>query len=437
MSDAVVRGSFDTRGMEEGMKRVGKGMRSLGRSSGRRGGAAMGLLEASRAIEDFSVAGMRGALNNIPGLAMSLGAGAGLAGAASLAAVAFMQLAKMADLLADELGRLQMEAFTNEINKQIAAMEKAKDSAGLKAYVAVLQELADTGLAGFKSGMEQTINVMDEMVTAERSHQDRISQALGGLKDYEQAQLNANRASEDANRIMEQQTMLFGALQRQQQELAKAKEIDTSETEAQIRAEINAIKARKAALGPLIEKGGAEEIPSGFLEAVSKKLTDLGLGLMGEQTIAQIEKEKSLKPAMKLNEELEQQLRFQNNALSALEKEKDIRESTIKAMEKEVKATEDLGRQLDANLDKTRQTRDTEEAVAEIMKSKAMQEQMAALMKRDIRGGDFLSSQGRAGLAGNEAKTAINSLGILIESRNFLRQIARNTSGKQTATYAA
>jgi hypothetical protein len=65
--------------------------RKLAGVVGRRGNAGGAVLEFSRAFEDAQY-GIRGVLNNIPGLVAMLGGGAGLAGIISIAAVAGTQL---------------------------------------------------------------------------------------------------------------------------------------------------------------------------------------------------------------------------------------------------------------------------------------------------------------------------------------------------------
>ncbi len=50
--------------------------------------SGMAILEASRGLEDFAMAGMRGVMNNIPGLLQNLGVGMGLTGAISMVTVA-------------------------------------------------------------------------------------------------------------------------------------------------------------------------------------------------------------------------------------------------------------------------------------------------------------------------------------------------------------
>lgn len=81
-------------------RRTGQAAREMGAATAQGGrNGAMALLELSRAVEDAQY-GLRGILNNLPGLAMNLGAGAGLAGAISLVAVALSILGpKLIDLI--------------------------------------------------------------------------------------------------------------------------------------------------------------------------------------------------------------------------------------------------------------------------------------------------------------------------------------------------
>lgn len=65
--------------------------RKLAGTIGRRGNAGAAVLEFSRAFEDAQY-GIRGVLNNLPGLIAMLGGGAGLAGVISILAVAGVQL---------------------------------------------------------------------------------------------------------------------------------------------------------------------------------------------------------------------------------------------------------------------------------------------------------------------------------------------------------
>lgn len=99
MADITVTGAADFTSVTAGLKKMASESTKLEASSKRSG---MAVLELSRGIEDFAVAGVRGAMNNIPGMLMSFGAGAGLAGVASLAAVGVTTLTKVIDGLMDK-----------------------------------------------------------------------------------------------------------------------------------------------------------------------------------------------------------------------------------------------------------------------------------------------------------------------------------------------
>jgi hypothetical protein len=79
-------------------------------------------LEVSRAVEDAQY-GMRGMLNNIPGLVMMLGGGGGLAGILSLAAVG-------GNLLYESLGKVKEEAADTEALDKLTAKFKKIAEAG-------------------------------------------------------------------------------------------------------------------------------------------------------------------------------------------------------------------------------------------------------------------------------------------------------------------
>lgn len=86
-SEEFVRQGKRIQTLQGEIRKVGGETKKLGR----RGNAGMAVLEFSRMFEDAQY-GIRGTLNNIPGLVAMLGGGAGLAGVISLAAVGATQL---------------------------------------------------------------------------------------------------------------------------------------------------------------------------------------------------------------------------------------------------------------------------------------------------------------------------------------------------------
>lgn len=100
---------------------------------------SMALLELSRGYEDLQY-GVRGILNNIPSLVLSLGGTAGLAGVISIAAVSLSQLSRLfgsvggdankagvdVEGLAEKVSKLQTAALDRAQEKIVAADEKAR-----------------------------------------------------------------------------------------------------------------------------------------------------------------------------------------------------------------------------------------------------------------------------------------------------------------------
>lgn len=121
-------------------------------------GNAMALLEVSRAVEDAQY-GIAGIVNNIPGLVASLGLGAGVAGAASLAAVAINQIAKnFADVpdAADEAMKATI-ARVEDLRKELQSAQDdvddlfyGADAAGARRGAGSLEKARKAGKAIFE-----------------------------------------------------------------------------------------------------------------------------------------------------------------------------------------------------------------------------------------------------------------------------------------------
>lgn len=103
--------------------------RKLGGTIGHRGNAGMAVLEFSRAFEDAQY-GIRGVLNNIPGLITMLGGGAGLAGIISIAAVAGTQLwERLADTKKAEDSTSK---FVNDTKKLLGELKKSLEAVSVE-----------------------------------------------------------------------------------------------------------------------------------------------------------------------------------------------------------------------------------------------------------------------------------------------------------------
>lgn len=123
---------FDTLGKAEtAARRTGQ---AIGQSFGRGSNAAMGLLQLGQAIDDVQY-GFRAIVNNIPMIAMGFGAGAGIAGAVSIAAVAVNQLinhwdelkASMADVSAFQHAAAALSLFSTAAYDSASSLQQRRD----------------------------------------------------------------------------------------------------------------------------------------------------------------------------------------------------------------------------------------------------------------------------------------------------------------------
>jgi len=182
-------------------------------SSGRGGagggmGVGMAALETSRAVEDLQY-GLSGVVNNIPGIVMALGGGAGLTAAISLGAVAVNQLAKNFGLidpaakqaasaaadhmqtLRGEIAGLQRDLRSLQVGAERAAMEAQGEAVGRAAQAAEAALAPLGGLGRFErlegiSGLPLTIR---EQMDAARKAMDLLNAETAKLAGMRRIQL--------------------------------------------------------------------------------------------------------------------------------------------------------------------------------------------------------------------------------------------------------
>jgi hypothetical protein len=91
--------------------------------------SAQGVLALANSVQDFAAAGVRGISNNIPQIIAGLGGGAGLAGAAMLAAVAVDQLGANWDKLSGFFGQSKVETEAERMERLAKATKLTADEA--------------------------------------------------------------------------------------------------------------------------------------------------------------------------------------------------------------------------------------------------------------------------------------------------------------------
>lgn len=162
----------------------------------------MAMMQLAQAVDDVQY-GMRGVVNNIPGLLMSLGAGAGLAGVVSIAAVAMYQLttrfgefvtgAKKAKEASDFVGQM-----TEKMNAALAQGAKEAEN-GTKEGAEALREATAAAEENFKiesTRLQNRIRLTEQAAAADLRLAEARIQASNATDEEKALQMMALREKE-------------------------------------------------------------------------------------------------------------------------------------------------------------------------------------------------------------------------------------------------
>jgi len=198
--------------------------------------------------------GIRGIMNNIPGLLMSLGAGAGLAGVISIAAVA-------ANFLWQKFGGAKdAAAETEAVKKRVDEMKGAIDAAGARAdelykkdtteYLAAI-DAASTAWERQRAAIESALAATNALAEA----QQQLAEAE--IEVERQRALGSAGSKEEAEAINAGADLRLATLKRVSQEEAMQRAKDAQETA------VNTVRRRReeleGAAGDLRENIGADD----------------------------------------------------------------------------------------------------------------------------------------------------------------------------------
>lgn len=128
------------------------------KAAGKKGDAGMGMLQLGQALEDAQY-GLRGVMNNIPGLVMSLGLGAGAAGILQVGLVAVSQIL---DLIGSQSADLKDKPLLGELNFDEAVMEKARQ------FTELLERQRDA-VQQRNAALRDTVEAASEAIKAEQA----------------------------------------------------------------------------------------------------------------------------------------------------------------------------------------------------------------------------------------------------------------------------
>jgi hypothetical protein len=219
-------------------------------------GAQNALLDLSRAVEDAQY-GLQGVLNNLPGIATALGAGAGLTGVISIAAVAVYQLtknfvsfitnAKAVKEATDEVDRLNKKLQeTNALRAKESVEGTTKATTAMKdATAAMNAEVRESNIE-----LEHRLQVADKMadlqptVTFGNFREEALSNAEAQIKLTEQIEIRTGALSalDEKSQEIAKRESEAAAVSEKLQQGAKARD---EEAAARLDAELKAKEAQQ------------------------------------------------------------------------------------------------------------------------------------------------------------------------------------------------
>lgn len=155
------------------------------------GSSARAMLELGRGVQDFQAAGLAGVVNNFEGLALALGLGSGVAGAATIAAVAVQSLWPQVKNLLNSLagGDETTAAMASATDKLTEAARKLKERLGeLKAEAAQrLQQMeAENAAIERQVKLEEQRAANRERHAREETERRRAAVAMEGAPSLEE-----------------------------------------------------------------------------------------------------------------------------------------------------------------------------------------------------------------------------------------------------------
>lgn len=423
-------------------KRIEQSMQQQAKASGKSGYA---VLEASRALEDFSMAGMRGALNNIPQLLLNLGVGAGLTGVLGALTVVVWKGTDYLDKFLTKLKDLEDAKFDKGIKLfdadaiELAFSEKAISNA--KEILSVFSDLEKsydylnhlTGIYNKEREGSMELAFAKEMLSLTKNNADEDEKGLATLRYKIALEEESKEIAKDKVRFAQEQLDL--ALKEKnasEGKIAKSREFDGDALNKKVKAFY--IKESSKLLAEKI----MTDIPDAYGNRTGKTISAKRYSEADAFSLATDNANKYRAELLKsigiTEEELTQKIEE-----AATEREK------IKLIDIEIKKKKDALQLAKDNADSAEKLADfkieelsTMEEIAELERAKKKQEEedkkSKLIEEKSIDASSFLSSQGRVGMAGNEAKTAMDALSISKQQLKKLDEIARNTKyGRKTA----
>ena len=458
-ADVSITMEAQNKGVIQAMDQVGKKADQLNRKTqamggGRRGQggqrqsgytSGMGILEVSRAIEDAQY-GIRGVLNNIPGIIQSFGGSMGLAGVVSIAAVGVTVLGK-------RLYDLATNAKENEARTKALTAANEKFASGVKA--------AASNLENFR---EQQRKSAEEAKNAARM--EETFRRFGDPVGISERQSDRRREERDALQsiisLREELARIGGGAKPENLDLVgnAAEDADSAKTlidnlikqRAQVEREME--KANIAGMGDFGAMVHDIETAIAFAQKEAERHkanmeSSSGLSAQASKTLMKME-ERRIEALNLEKESITAKESFRNKDLAALSEK-------IKAIDLEIAAAKQSEESAKRRISYVKQEVELRKKIEEKSAINderkrfgaalldAVNKQAAQMAKfaeidsilggKSISASDMLSSSGRIGGSVSEYSSAVATVNYQRETLKALKDIARNTRSKKPATY--
>ncbi len=262
------------------------------------GSSARAMLELSRGVQDFAAAGILGMVNNVEGLALSLGLGAGVAGTATLAIVALQLLtpalktlgesfsdqgaldeAKALDKLSEEASKLKdrldeltgahtarARALAEEnqvLERKVKLEEQARENAARAAREETERQVKAKAMEGTPSLEEQ------RQIPSEKARADELKKIVGG--NPEAADIRTAAEAAYAPSAGDQYEAAIQALGREHKRLEGSGIAFAGRKQRDIERQVRALRAAQAA-------GTSPEEAFGALPPTSRQMASEAQG---------------------------------------------------------------------------------------------------------------------------------------------------------------
>jgi len=433
-------------------KRIEKSMNAQAKASSKSGYA---VLEASRALEDFSMAGMRGALNNIPQLLMNLGVGAGLTGVIGALTVVVWKGTEYLNAYLDKLQELTeasanvgtpsfnedsiREAFSDEAIKRakemtetLNQMAKSQDYLNELTNRYVNETQAGASLAFAQEMLTLTKNKADEDEKGLATLQNKIRLEKFDLEMSEEKATSAKAELEDVQKLRREQEAIINA--------TKSVDIEdwNKKTRDKYREFSNELLSKPnygwVQRGDMFEKDivpRTNEQNIKEMEKAAKMAEEWRKKEMALRGLSKSDIEKSVQEALVAEEKIkliDQEIEKKEHLLKIAKEQEESAKITSEKKIKELQVLEEI-ESIERKQKQDEKDQKKREEEAKKLAAKMLQERAPDVSQ-------FLSDQGRVGLAANEAKSAMDVLSIAKEQLKTLKEIARNTSKNRVLAYA-